>query len=152
MGKLIDFIFYRSRRVGKHGRRFYLWKFRTMVQDADKMGSFSVAEDDRRITRIGHLMRRTHLDELPNLVNVARGEMAIFGPRPEIPYYVNKMPPTIRRVILSIKPGCIDKATMWNFNEGQRLKGKQDQEAYYEKVIWPEKLRRQCESILRISL
>jgi len=123
-----------------------------MVQGADKIGSFSVAEDDQRVTRIGRLLRKAHLDELPNLINVIRGEMSIFGPRPEIGYYIDRMPSAIRRVVLSVKPGCIDKATLWNFNEGKRLKGKTDPEAYYEKVIWPEKLRRQCESILKTSL
>jgi len=152
MGKLIDFIFYRSRRVGRHGKSFLLWKFRTMVKGADKMGSFSVPEEDRRITSLGRILRKTHFDELPNLINVIRREMAFFGPRPEVPYYVNKMPPAIRRIVLSVKPGCIDKATIWNFNEAQRLKGKKDPEAYYEKVIWPEKLRRQCESIIKRSL
>lgn len=152
MAKLIDFIFYRSWRVGKHGRQFYLWKFRTMVKGTEKMGSFSIPEKDKRVTRIGRLLRKTHFDELPNLWNVLKGDMALFGPRPEVPYYVNKMPPAVRRVVLSVKPGCLDRATMWNFNEGQRLNGKEDPEAYYEEVIWPEKLRLQCESILKVNL
>ena len=152
MGQFLDFIFYRSLRVGKHGKLFYLWKFRTMVQGADRCGPYSVAEDDGRVTRLGRFLRKYHLDELPNLVNVVRGEMSLFGPRPEVLYYVDKMPIDIRRVVLSVKPGCIDRATLNNLDEGKQLRGKEDPEAYYEKVIWPEKLRRQCESILKISL
>uniref|UniRef100_A0A6M3KAG0 Putative sugar transferase n=1 Tax=viral metagenome TaxID=1070528 RepID=A0A6M3KAG0_9ZZZZ len=123
-----------------------------MVKGTEKMGSFSIPEKDKRVTRIGRLLRKTHFDELPNLWNVLKGDMALFGPRPEVSYYVNKMPPAVRRVVLSVKPGCLDRATMWNFNEGQRLNGKEDPEAYYEEVIWPEKLRLQCESILKVNL
>lgn len=153
INRLIDFIFYRSLRVGKNGELFYLWKLRTMEIGADKRGTYSVAEDDARITRIGRILRRTHLDEIPNIINVIRGEMALFGPRPDIPYYVCKlMPPGIRCVVTSVKPGCIDIATLWNINEGKKLKGRKDPDRYYRYQIWPEKLRLQCQSILKTSI
>jgi len=148
---IVDFIFYRSTRIGQHGRPFKLWKFRSMVKGADKLGSYSVAADDARVTRLGRILRRTHLDELPNFFNVLKGDMAFIGPRAEIPYYVEKMPPTIKKIVLSVKPGCIDLATLRNLQEGSLLKGKDDPEIYYEKVIWPEKLRLQCHCILKAS-
>ena len=114
-----------------------------MVQGADRIGPYSVADDDPRVTRIGRLLRRTHLDELPNLINVARREMRLFGPRPDVKHYIDKMTDDERRIILSVKPGCIDLATLRNLNEGERLKGQADPEAYYENVIWPEKKRLQ---------
>lgn len=141
--KLVDFFFYRGERVGFHGATFRLWKFRTMVQNADALGGYSVCEKDVRVTRIGRFLRRTHLDELPNLINVLRGEMVFIGPRPDVSYYANRIPEPERTIILSVKPGCIDPATLWNFNEGQRLNGKDDPERYYEEVIWPEKIKRQ---------
>jgi len=152
MTRILDFIFYRSLRVGKHGRPFLFWKFRTMVKGAEKMGSFSVAEKDWRIRPIGRILRKTHLDELPNLWNVLKGDMALFGPRPEVPHYVNKMPPAVRRVVLSVKPGCLSRATIAGLNEGRLLNNAQDPDDFYEKVIWPKKLKHQCEEILRIKL
>lgn len=149
---IIDFIFYRSWRVGKNGKLFKLWKIRTMCKGADRIGAFSVGADDVRVTRLGRIIRRTHLDELPNIINVIKGEMAIIGPRPEIPYYVDRMPTTIKSVILSVKPGCIDTATFWNLDEGEKLKGQPNPDLYYEQQIWPEKLRLQCQSILKISI
>lgn len=149
---LIDFFFYRGWRIGRHGKAFQLWKFRTMVRGADKEGIYSIADDDPRVTRIGKMLRKTHLDELPNIINVVKGDMALFGPRPEVPYFVERMPPQVRKVILSVKPGCIDKATMNNLNEGRRLKGQRDPDAFYEREIWPTKLKLQCRSILKISI
>jgi lipopolysaccharide/colanic/teichoic acid biosynthesis glycosyltransferase len=147
--KIIDFIFYRSERVGKNGKQFKLWKFRTMCKDADRIGAFSVATGDLRVTSIGRVLRRTHIDELPNIINVIKGEMSIIGPRPEIPFYVDRMPEKIKNVILSVKPGCIDTATLWNIDEGKKLEGQADPDLYYEQYIWPEKLRLQCQSILK---
>jgi lipopolysaccharide/colanic/teichoic acid biosynthesis glycosyltransferase len=150
LDKILDFIFYRSERVGLHGKRFIMWKFRTMQRDSDKCGSFSVAYGDGRVIPFGRFLRKWHLDELPNLLTVLRGDMAIIGPRPDIPEYADRMPEPERTIILSVKPGCIDFATLWNFNEGMRLeRAGEDPDKYYEEVIWPEKLKRQREFILK---
>lgn len=147
--RIINYFFYRSERVGKDGKRFTLWKFRTMVHGAEKIGPFSVARSDIRVTRIGRFLRRTHLDEIPNLINVLKGEMSLIGPRPDVPHYADRIPEPDRTIILSVKPGCVDPATLWNFNEGAKLDGQEDPEKYYEEEIWPEKLLRQKTFVLR---
>ena len=98
-------VFYRQRRVGRHGRPFELWKLRTMVPGAESMGAgVYVLEGDPRITRVGRLLRRYSFDELPNLVNVLRGEMAIVGPRPTVQEQVDRYTERqLRR--LEVKPG-----------------------------------------------
>jgi lipopolysaccharide/colanic/teichoic acid biosynthesis glycosyltransferase len=98
-------VFYRQRRVGRHGRPFDLWKLRTMVPGAESMGAgIYVVEGDSRITRAGRFLRRFSLDELPNLVNVLRGEMAIVGPRPTVQEQVDRYTDRQRRR-LEVKPG-----------------------------------------------
>src|SRR3990167_8266521 len=97
-------IFYKSRRVGKDWKIFDLYKFRTMVLNADQIGGSSTADDDPRITRIGRILRKTKLDELPNLWNVIKGDMAVFGARPEVPEYLS----TIHPEALRQKPGIIN--------------------------------------------
>jgi lipopolysaccharide/colanic/teichoic acid biosynthesis glycosyltransferase len=98
-------VFYRQRRVGMHGRPFELWKLRTMVRGAETMGAgIYVLEGDSRITRTGRLLRRFSLDELPNLVNVIRGEMAVVGPRPTVQEQVDRYTDRQRRR-LEVKPG-----------------------------------------------
>ena len=96
---------YKQRRVGRHGRPFEIYKFRTMVDGAEYVGAgLAVNEGDPRITRVGHLLRRWSLDELPNLVNVLRGEMSLVGPRPTIQVQVDQYTPHQRRR-LEVKPG-----------------------------------------------
>jgi lipopolysaccharide/colanic/teichoic acid biosynthesis glycosyltransferase len=96
---------YRQRRVGKDGRPFDVLKLRTMVSGAERMGAgLAVSEGDTRITRVGRLLRRTSLDEMPNLVNVLRGEMAIVGPRPTVPVQVDRYTER-QRGRLAVKPG-----------------------------------------------
>jgi lipopolysaccharide/colanic/teichoic acid biosynthesis glycosyltransferase len=98
-------VFYRQLRVGRHGEPFQLWKLRTMVPGAEAMGAgIYVLEGDARITRVGRLLRRFSLDELPNLVNVLRGEMAIVGPRPTVQEQVDRYTDRQRRR-LEVKPG-----------------------------------------------
>ena len=98
-------VFYRQRRVGRHGRPFELWKLRTMVPGAEAMGAgIYVLEGDPRITRVGRLLRRFSLDELPNLVNVVQGDMAIVGPRPTVAEQVDRYTDRQRRR-LEVKPG-----------------------------------------------
>jgi lipopolysaccharide/colanic/teichoic acid biosynthesis glycosyltransferase len=91
-------VFYRQRRVGRGGREFELLKLRTMVADSDPVGvGTAVTRDDERVTRVGRVLRRTSLDEVPNLVNVLRGELAIIGPRPTIPAQVDDYTPRQHR-------------------------------------------------------
>ncbi|MBA3261063.1 MAG: sugar transferase [Thermoleophilaceae bacterium] len=98
-------VFYRQRRVGRHGEPFELWKLRTMVPGAESMGAgIYVIEGDSRITRVGRLLRRFSLDELPNLVNVLRGELSIVGPRPTVQEQVDRYTERQRRR-LEVKPG-----------------------------------------------
>ena len=98
-------VLYRQRRVGRHGRAFELWKLRTMVPGAEAMGAgIYVLEGDPRITRVGRLLRRFSLDELPNLVNVIQGDMAIVGPRPTVAEQVDRYTERQRRR-LEVKPG-----------------------------------------------
>ena len=149
LDKIVNYIFYRTERVGRNGKIFTLWKFRSMVFDADSIGGYSVGYDDHRVTRIGRIIRRWHIDELPNLINVIKGEMNLLGPRPDVAYYDERIPEPEKSIILSVKPGCIDPATIWNFNEGIRLRGKEDPDRYYEDVIWPEKIKRQVAYIKR---
>lgn len=98
-------VFYRQTRVGRGGETFGLFKFRTMVPDADKIGSWSTAEGDPRITKVGRLLRRTSLDELPQLLNVLRGEMSLVGPRPFVPAQEADHSPEDWRRRCSVRPG-----------------------------------------------
>ena len=132
--------FFRQVRVGKAGRFFRIFKFRTMVVDAEKLGTQVTSEHDPRITRIGRILRKTKLDELPQLLNVFVGDMSLVGPRPEVPYYVARWPEEDRKVILSVKPGITDYATLF-YNDEQAVLAKTDdpKEAYMKKVM-PHKL------------
>lgn len=145
-------ILYKSTRIGKNGKPFVMYKFRTMIEGADSSGVWSTSEDDPRITKVGKILRATKLDELPQIINVLKGEMEICGPRPEVPEFVNKMTEEERRVILSIKPGMTDLASLWDINESARLKGQENPDEYYEKYIWPEKKKLQIEYIKTKSL
>jgi lipopolysaccharide/colanic/teichoic acid biosynthesis glycosyltransferase len=136
-------VFYRGKRVGKSGKIFRIFKFRTMVPDAEKIGGPSTAGDDPRLTKIGNFLRKFQLDELPQLINVLKGEMSFVGPRPEVPFYVNMMTEEEKSIILSIRPGMTDWASLWNFHEGEILKGSLDPEKTYMEKIRPEKIRLQ---------
>jgi lipopolysaccharide/colanic/teichoic acid biosynthesis glycosyltransferase len=134
-------VFYRGRRVGRNGKEFKIFKFRTMVQNADKIGGPSTAGDDPRLTKIGKLLRKYNLDELPQLINVLKGEMSIVGPRPEVPQEVKTFDEETRRIILSVRPGMTDLATLENVHEEEILKGSKDPHATYQKLIKPKKLK-----------
>jgi lipopolysaccharide/colanic/teichoic acid biosynthesis glycosyltransferase len=135
-------VFYGGVRVGKGGNTFRMLKFRTMVLNADKIGGPSTADDDPRITRTGRFMRKTKLDELPQLINVFCGQMSFVGPRPEVPFYVNMFTSEERR-ILSVTPGITDWASLWDCDEGAILAGSPDPEKAYMEKIRPEKIRLQ---------
>jgi lipopolysaccharide/colanic/teichoic acid biosynthesis glycosyltransferase len=135
-------IFYRGIRVGRNSRAFRIFKFRTMVVDAEKIGGASTSDDDPRITPIGSKLRKNKLDELPQLINVLKGEMSFVGPRPEVPHYVD-MFSVEERTILTVRPGITDWASIWNADEGGVLAGSPDPEKRYMEKIRPEKIRLQ---------
>lgn len=135
-------VFYCGKRVGQGGRLFEMFKFRTMVVNADKIGGLSSSDGDPRITPLGRFLRKFKLDELPQLINVFLGQMSFVGPRPEVPYYVSLFSEEEKK-ILSVKPGITDWASLWNNDEGALLAGRPDPEAYYRDHIRPEKIRLQ---------
>ena len=140
-------VFFRGTRIKKDGKRFKIFKFRTMVVDADKLGGPSTASDDSRLTKIGKWLKKYQLDELPQLINVLLGDMSLVGPRPEVPFYVNMFTDEEKEVILSVKPGLTDWASLWNFHEGELLKGSSDPEKAYQEKIRPKKIRLQIKYV-----
>jgi len=139
-------IFYRGVRVGRHGKPFRIFKFRTMVVDAENIGGPSTADDDPRITKIWKFLRKYKLDELPQLINVLKGEMSLVGPRSEVPHYVNMFTEE-EKAILSVRPGITDWASIWNSDEGAILAGSLDPEKTYMEKIRPEKIRLQLKYV-----
>lgn len=135
-------VFYRGERVGLLGRPFRIFKFRTMVADADKIGGPSTADGDVRVTGIGRFLRKYKLDELPQFINVLLGQMSLVGPRPEVPEYV-ALYTEEEKAILTVRPGITDWASIWNPDEGALLAGSDDPERVYLEKIRPEKIRLQ---------
>jgi lipopolysaccharide/colanic/teichoic acid biosynthesis glycosyltransferase len=133
-------VFYRGVRVGRWGQEFCMFKFRTMVMNADKKGGPSSAADDPRITRIGNFLRRFKLDEIPQLINVVKGEMSIVGPRPEVMQEVVLYTDEEKR-LLEVRPGITDWASIRFRNEGEILRGSVDPHQTYREKIRPEKIR-----------
>ena len=144
-------VFYRGERVGRFGKPFKIYKFRTMVADADKAGASSTPEDDPRITEMGRLLRRYKLDELPQLINVLKGEMSFVGPRPQVQWSVDLYTPEERQV-LTICPGITDYASLHFHNEGEILRGSTDPDRDYMEKIHPEKMRLSLEYVRMCSL
>ncbi len=133
--------FYRGKRVGKDGKEFRVFKFRTMVMDAEKKGGPSTSADDPRLLKIGRLMRRYQIDELPELINILKGEMSFVGPRPEVSSEVELYDAETKRIILSVKPGLTDLATLENVHEEEVLRGAKDPHEAYRRLIQPQKLK-----------
>ena len=133
---------YRGLRVGRNKKPFYVLKFRTMVVNAEQLGGSCTADDDKRITGIGKILRKTKLDELPQLINVLKGEMSFVGPRPELERFVRLYDERQQQVLI-LKPGITDFATIWDSDEGARLAGAPDAEKAYLENILPNKLRLQ---------
>jgi lipopolysaccharide/colanic/teichoic acid biosynthesis glycosyltransferase len=132
---------FRQERVGRGGRSFEILKFRSMQQEAPRTGPAITAGNDPRITRAGGFIRRYKLDELPQLLNVIKGDMSLVGPRPEVPRYVELYPPDVRRTVLSVRPGITDPASVAFVNESDLLAKADDAETMYREVILPQKLR-----------
>lgn len=132
-------VFYRQVRVGRNGKEFRIFKFRTMVSDADKRGLLITVGADSRITRVGKFLRKTKLDELAQLFNVLKGDMSFVGPRPEVPRYVALYTPAQRNVLL-VRPGITDYASVAYRDENDLLANTDDPERVYIDEIMPEKL------------
>ncbi len=132
-------IFFKQVRVGKGFKRFYLFKFRSMVSDAAMRGPLITSGDDQRVTRSGRFLRKTKIDELPQLINVLKGDMSIVGPRPEVPKYVELFRNDYEEV-LSVKPGITDYASIEFRNEEEVLSSYLDAEEGYIKEVLPRKI------------
>lgn len=143
-------VFYRQVRVGRNGKTFRIFKFRTMIVDADKKGLQITVGRDSRITRMGALLRKTKLDELAQLINVFTGEMSFVGPRPEVPKYVDMYTPYQRQVLL-VRPGITDYASIAYRNENDMLEGAEDPERMYIDVIMPDKIELNMKYLREIS-
>lgn len=133
-------VFFRQSRVGRRGEVFKILKFRTMMQAAGEGGGVTVA-GDTRITRVGHYLRNTKLDELPQLVNVICGDMSLVGPRPELLEFTKQYSKEDYDIVLSVRPGLTDFASVRFRNESQLLAQQDDPLKYYKDVIMPRKLR-----------
>ena len=136
--------FYSAERIGFRGRRFKMYKFRTMVKNADKKGGFSVSTNDERVTKIGKILRKTKVNELPQLFNVFKGDMSFVGPRPEVSFYTDRFNEEEKK-ILEVLPGITDFSSIKFSNEAEILERSniKDKEKAFEIEIWPEKKRLQ---------
>jgi lipopolysaccharide/colanic/teichoic acid biosynthesis glycosyltransferase len=130
-------VFYRGTRTGQFGKPFRIFKFRTMVQDAEKRGGPSTALNDPRLTRLGPLLRKYKLDELPQLINVVSGQMSIVGPRPQVERYTAAYTAE-QKAILDVRPGLTDYASI-EFMDLDRLLGTENVDEKYAREIEPRK-------------
>jgi lipopolysaccharide/colanic/teichoic acid biosynthesis glycosyltransferase len=137
-------IFYRGLRVGLHGKPFRIFKFRSMVIDAETNGISSTNKNDNRITKVGEIIRKYKLDEFSQLINVFLGDMSLVGPRPEVLKFVDQYTGE-EKIILTVRPGITDFASIKFHNEGEIIEksGIADADEAYAKLIRPEKLRLQ---------
>lgn len=133
-------VLFRQQRVGRFGRPFMIHKFRTMAVDAPARGPQITVGADPRITRAGQVLRRTKLDELPQLWDVLRGAMSLVGPRPEVPKYVALYPEEMRQLLLSVRPGITDLASLQYRDESVVLAAAADPERAYVEQVLPAKL------------
>jgi len=132
-------IFYLQERIGKNGIPFKIFKFRTMVEDADKKGLLSLGKKDNRITRVGRFLRKTKFDELPQLINVLKGDMSFVGPRPEVKKYTDLYTDKQRK-ILEVRPGITDYASLKYIDEEQILGDSTNPEKTYVEKIMQDKI------------
>lgn len=144
---------FRQRRIGLHGHPFMVLKFRTMVDGAESLGRETAGTSDPRITRFGAVLRRTKLDELPQLVNVLRGEMSVVGPRPEIPFYAENYLPE-DQVVLSVRPGLTDPSSLHlaDLDGLMETRGGKTPAEFYSQVVQPQKIQLQKQYIATQTL
>jgi lipopolysaccharide/colanic/teichoic acid biosynthesis glycosyltransferase len=143
-------VFHVAERVGEGGRIFRLYKFRTMTVGSDRSGPAITTSDDARITRVGRILRRTKLDELPQLLNVLNGDMSLVGPRPESPHYV-RLYTAAQREVLKVRPGITGAASLVYRNEAAMLSGA-DWEQQYVNEIMPHKIAIELDYLARRTL
>ncbi|PJB18373.1 hypothetical protein CO116_00090 [Candidatus Falkowbacteria bacterium CG_4_9_14_3_um_filter_38_19] len=145
-------VFFRQERVGKNGRIFKIYKFRTMEKDAEKKGvHFTTPSTDPRITKIGRFLRKFYIDEIPQLINVLKGEMSLVGPRAEVPEIVTLYNEEQKKV-LSVKPGMVDYASLEFRKEGEIMSSAENLYQTYTQKIMPEKLKLSLKYINEKSL
>jgi lipopolysaccharide/colanic/teichoic acid biosynthesis glycosyltransferase len=144
-------VFYRQERIGRYGRPFRIWKFRTMRVNADRMGPLITAAGDPRITAVGRRLRKWKLDEVPQLLNVFAGEMAFVGPRPEVKRYVDLYTAEQRRV-LELRPGITDEASIAFRDEEALLAAAPDREQFYREHCIPRKIAINLDYAARASV
>jgi len=145
-------VFFRQQRVGRFGAPFRIHKFRSMSGDAPLAGPQLTVGADPRITRAGAFLRRSKLDELPQLIDVLAGTMSLVGPRPEVPRYVAMYPAELRAKVLSVRPGITDPASIAYRDENTLLAGAADPERVYVEQVMPAKLRFAAQYVDRMSL
>ena len=143
-------VFYRQERVTQYGRKFFIWKFRTMVQDAERLGSQVTVSGDARLTRVGKFIRDFRIDELPQLVNVLRGEMSFVGTRPEVVKYVKGYTKEMRATLL-LPAGITSRASICYKDEGELLKDAVDVDEAYIREVLPEKMGYNLEDLRHFS-
>ena len=131
---------FRQKRIGKDGKEFTIYKFRSMRMGSDKKGMLTVGNQDPRVTPLGVFLRKSKLDELPQLLNVLKGDMSFVGPRPELAYYVDFYTPEQRR-ILCVRPGITDYASIEYIDEDRLLGEADDPDKVYIEQIMPDKIR-----------
>lgn len=144
-------IFFKQQRVGKNNIDFGLLKFRTMKVDSEKQGQLTISNKDSRITKVGSFLRKYKLDEIPQLINVLKGEMSVVGPRPEVRKYVNLYTPE-QLMVLTVKPGLTDLASLKYINENEILSKSSTPEKTYIEEIMQEKLKLNMEYIAKKNL
>ncbi len=144
-------VFYRQVRMGRGGTRFRIFKFRSMVSDADRRGGKLTVGGDARVTRVGRFLRRHKLDELPQLINVLTGDMSLVGPRPEVPEYADMFPAEFER-ILEVRPGITHRATLKFRNEEEILAAAGDPATAYVEKVMPHKMRLYVDSLASQSV
>ena len=144
-------VFFRQERIGRNGVPFRIHKFRTMHERAAS-GPLLTVDGDLRVTRAGRFLRRSKLDELPQLLDVLQGTMSLVGPRPEVPKYVAAYPPELRDKILSVRPGITDAASLSYRRESELLARAADPEREYLEVVMPAKLRLQAQYVEQAGL
>ena len=144
-------VFFKQRRMGRGFRDFLIYKFRTMKQKSELTGRFITIGEDPRITRVGRLLRKTKIDELPQLINVLKGEMSLVGPRPELPRFVELFRSEYAE-ILTVRPGITDLASLKYQDEAKLMGQFTNPEEEYVRSILPDKIRLAKEYIDRSSM
>ena len=143
-------VFYRQVRITQYGREFRIHKFRTMVTNADKIGSLVTVGEDARVTKIGKVLRKYRLDELPQLIDILQGNMSFVGTRPEVPKYVNEYSNEMKATLL-LPAGITSEASICYKDEAELLEGADDVDKVYVEQVLPGKMKYNLESIKKFS-